>query len=95
MISPLPVTFSTVDAAALMLRSPGAANLPALFLTLANWSLFARAYATSAYVSAPCVFETTPATPELPRAPMPVGQLTQVLLPTRDFQAVLVSRGSR
>ena len=34
--------------------------------------------------------ETTPATPALPRAPTPVGQLTEVLLPTLDFQAGLV-----
>ena len=73
-----------------MLRRPGSVHLPALFFTRANLSLFASAYATSAYMTPPSVRETTPATPALPRAPTPVGQLTVVLLPTFDFQAGLV-----
>ena len=35
------------------------------------------------------MFRTTPATPALPRAPMPVGKLTLVLKPTLSFQGRL------
>ncbi len=40
---------------------------------------------------APGVFFTTPATPELPRPPMPAGQLTEVELPTFDLNSELTA----
>src|SRR5262245_27928212 len=89
-ISPLPVTLPTEDAAALMLRRPGSVNFFAAFCTRANLSLFASAYATSAYVMPPSVRATTPVTPALPRAPIPVGHSTVVPVPTLPFQVGLV-----
>ena len=86
------VTFAgSFESAALMPRSPGKAYLPALLRIRANWSLFCFEYAMSTYDSAPAVRVTTPATPELPRAPTPVGKLTLVLLPTRCRNSLLTA----
>ncbi len=43
----------------------------------------------SAYPTAPSVFLTTPATPELPLPPTPAGQFAFTPLPIFDFQAGL------
>src|SRR4029453_421510 len=73
------VTFAgSCESAAVTPRIPGGVSPPARFWIRANWNLFVIEYAASTYVSAPSVDFTTPATPELPRAPVPVGKLTLV-----------------
>src|ERR687888_1836919 len=63
--------------------------MPARFFTAANLKWFFSEYATSTYVMPPSVWVNAAATPELPRAPMPVGQLTDTPLPGPPFHVRL------
>src|SRR5213078_4528708 len=78
-----------VAAADLIPVRPGSANVRALFCTAANLRWFLSVYATSTYVTPPWVEVSAAATPELPRAPMPVGQLTATPLPGPLFHVGL------
>src|SRR5919204_148758 len=77
--------------ASLTPRTPGVVKPPARFWMVANWKWFVIEYAASTYVRAPSVDLTTPATPELPRALVPVGKFTVVLKPTLLFHCELTA----
>src|SRR5436305_13114502 len=63
--------------------------MPARFCTAANLKWFASENATSTYVIPPFVWLSAAETPELPRAPIPVGQSTATPLPGPLFQVRL------
>src|SRR5919198_5706934 len=81
----LGATLRIVLPAALIPFRPGSWNFPARFLIAANLKWFASANATSTYVIPPLVWLSAADTPELPRAPTPVGQSTATPFPARAF----------
>src|SRR6516165_1346545 len=78
-------------AAAVVAESEGATHWPSRFFTRAYVSWFCTTYASSTYPMAPGVCLTTPATPSLPRPPMPVGHSTEVFRPTLSAQPLLTA----